>query len=54
MQEIFFSLLYTTHGGSGLTLSMSEVLELDYAQVEWWSERLDRQRSREAAAMRRK
>lgn len=44
--------MYTQHGGSGLGLTYTECLELDYAQVEWFSERLDAQRSAEARAIR--
>lgn len=48
-----FGMLYTQHGGSGLTgLSYTELLELSLDEVEWYAERLDAQRSREAAAIR--
>lgn len=53
LQEVFFGLMYTVHGGSGLHgLAWPSILELDWAQVEWFAERLDTQRSAEAAALR--
>lgn len=48
-----FGLLYTQHGGSGLPgLTYRDLLELDLGMLEWMAERLDAQRSREAAAIR--
>jgi hypothetical protein len=46
-----FCLLYIQHGGSGLGLSYSDVLALDWAEAAWFAERLGDQRSREAKAI---
>ncbi len=48
-----FGMLYTQHGGSGLTgLTHRDLLELSLGEVEWYAERLDAQRSKEAQAIR--
>lgn len=52
VQDCYFSLLYSLHGGSGLSLSKADIDELDWEQVEFFIDRLDSQRSREAAALR--
>lgn len=49
-QGIFF-LCYTQHGGSGLGLTLTEVLDLDYQRFLWLQERLDEQRGKEADAL---
>ena len=36
------------HGGSGLGVSMAEVLEMSTSDRDWFLERIGRQRSREA------
>ena len=43
-----FQLLYTQHGGSGLGLSLDEVMELEIERMRWLLERLGDQRRREA------
>ena len=45
-------MLYVQHGGSGLSLSMNDILEMDLGELSWWAERLDTQRTREADAIR--
>ncbi|HET9621805.1 MAG TPA: hypothetical protein VFP84_10580 [Kofleriaceae bacterium] len=56
--ECIFGLLYHQHGGSGLQLSLADVMELDLDRIRWLLERLDQQREKEAreieAAARRK
>ncbi len=48
-----FGMLYTQHGGSGLTgLRYPDLLELSLDEVEWYADRLQAQRAREAAAIR--
>jgi len=46
--EGVFQLLYHQHGGSGLSLSLTEVMELDLDRIRWLLERLGDQRQREA------
>jgi len=41
-------LLYHQHGGSGLSLSLEDVMELDLDRIRWLLERLGEQRHREA------
>lgn len=43
-----FQLLYTQHGGSGLGLSLGEVMELEMERMRWLLERLGDQRRKEA------
>jgi hypothetical protein len=43
-----FQLLYTQHGGSGLHLTLTEVMELDMDRMGWLLERLGDQRKKEA------
>ncbi len=48
-----FGMLYSQHGGSGLTgLHYDHLLELSLDEVQWYAERLDAQRTREAQAIR--
>jgi hypothetical protein len=47
-----FDLLWHQHGGSGLSLSYQDLLELDLNEVLWFRERQSRQRQREAAEIR--
>lgn len=50
---MMFALLYVQHGGSGMPgLHYDHVLELSLDEVEWYADRLDAQRSREAQAIR--
>jgi LmbE family N-acetylglucosaminyl deacetylase len=46
--EGVFQLLYSQHGGSGLCLTLSEVMELDMERISWLLERLGQQRHKEA------
>jgi len=46
--ESVFQLLYTQHGGSGLHLTLSEVMELEMNRMQWLLERLGEQRKKEA------
>jgi len=43
-----FQLLYHQHGGSGLALSLADVMELDLDRMRWLLERLGEQREKEA------
>lgn len=50
---MMFALLYVQHGGSGIPgLQYDHILELSLDEVEWYVERLEAQRAREAAAIR--
>jgi hypothetical protein len=51
--EAIFQLCWTQHGGSGLGWTRTEALELDLAELSWWLERIDDQRTREARALER-
>ena len=46
--EAVFQLLYTQHGGSGLGLTLAEVMELEMSRIQWLLERLGEQRRKEA------
>jgi len=46
--EGIFQLLYHQHGGSGLSLSLEDVMELDLDRIRWLLERLGEQRDKEA------
>jgi hypothetical protein len=43
--------MWTEHGGSGLGFSFESVNELDYADIKWLWKRARKQRTDEAAAM---
>jgi hypothetical protein len=47
-----FALCYTQHGGSGLGFRRDEVVDLEWDEMIWYAERLERQREREAQAIR--
>jgi hypothetical protein len=47
-----FQLTYTQHGGSGTSLTLADVDEMDWAEMVWWYERLMEERERESAALR--
>ncbi|HYM97539.1 MAG TPA: hypothetical protein VET26_09565 [Candidatus Sulfotelmatobacter sp.] len=49
--EGVFQLLYHQHGGSGLQLTLTEVMELDMDRMRWLLERLGEQREKEAREM---
>lgn len=49
---MLFQLCYTCHGGSGLNFTMADALELNWGKLQWWLDRLQEQRAREASAMR--
>jgi hypothetical protein len=49
--ERAFELLYTGHGGSGLSLTLHEVGEMDVTRIAWWRERLSDQRKADAEAI---
>ncbi len=40
--------MYTQHGGSGLALSLSDVMDLELDRITWLLERLGEQRRKEA------
>jgi hypothetical protein len=46
--EGVFQLLYRQHGGSGLSLSLTEVMDLDLERMRWLLDRLGEQRQKEA------
>jgi hypothetical protein len=48
---MIFGLLYHQHGGSGLNITYSEVLELDLDNIDEFLERLGEARRKEAAAI---
>ena len=50
-REGMFQLCWRQHGGSGLTISMTEALELSTADRDWYLKRIGEQRSREARAI---
>jgi len=52
-RETIFGLCYTPHGGSGLSFSYGDVLDMPLADAVWFTERLDEQRSDEASKIRR-
>ena len=43
-----FQLLYTQHGGSGLNLTLDDVMDLELDRIFWLVERLGDQRRQEA------
>jgi hypothetical protein len=43
-----FQLLYTQHGGSGLNLTLDDVMDLELDRIFWLVERLGDQRRKEA------
>lgn len=47
MTEAKFRLLYTQHGGSGLSVSPQWVDDLPWGDLTWWLERLEQERRRE-------
>src|SRR5437879_726605 len=49
--EGVFQLLYHQHGGSGLALTMTEIMELELDRMRWLLERLGEQREKEAHEM---
>lgn len=53
VREAIFQLSWIQHGGSGLGWTRTEALELDLAELAWWLERIDEQRTREARALER-
>jgi hypothetical protein len=48
-----FQLLYHQHGGSGLALSLADVMELDFERLGWFVTRLGEQREKEARELER-
>jgi hypothetical protein len=46
--EAIFQLLYTQHGGSGLNLTLADVMDLELDRIYWLTERLGDQRRKEA------
>ena len=50
-REGLFQLCWRQHGGSGLSISMTEALELSAADRDWYLERIGEQRGREARAI---
>jgi hypothetical protein len=53
LREAIFQLCWVQHGGSGLGWTRTEALALDAAELGWWLERIDDQRSQEARAIER-
>jgi hypothetical protein len=49
--EGVFQLLYHQHGGSGLQLTLTEVMDLELERMRWLLERLGEQREKEAREM---
>ncbi len=47
-REGVFQVCWRQHGGSGLGVSMAEVLEMPTSDRDWFIERIGEQRSREA------
>ena len=47
-----FDLTYKQHGGSGTNLTLSEVMNMDWALMEWWYDHLSEQREEESAQLR--
>ncbi|RJS14148.1 hypothetical protein DRW03_35490 [Corallococcus sp. H22C18031201] len=50
-REGLFNLCWQQHGGSGLTASLGDALELPTSDRDWLLERIGQQRSREAKAL---
>ena len=50
-REGMFQLCWQQHGGSGLSISMAQALDLSTADRDWYLERIGEQRSREARAI---
>ena len=46
--DVVFQLLYTQHGGSGLNLTLDDVMDLELSRMFWLVERLGDQRRKEA------
>ena len=46
--EGVFQLIYHQHGGSGLSLTLPDVMDLDLDRMRWLLERLGEQRQKEA------
>ena len=51
-REALFQLCWTQHGGSGLHCSITEALDLDISERDWMLERIEEQRKKEAAELR--
>jgi hypothetical protein len=49
--QIAFDLVYQQHGGSGLSLTYSDVLSMDLYEIERFSDTLGERRRHEAAAI---
>jgi hypothetical protein len=47
-REALFQLCWHQHGGSGLSLTLGDALELPISDRDWLLERIGEQRSREA------
>jgi hypothetical protein len=50
--EMMFLLLYNQHGGSGLPITMADLMDMDIAEIFWFLERLNKMREHEAAELR--
>lgn len=48
LESAAFALLYRQHGGSGLGLLHSDILEMELPEIERWLERLRETRAEEA------
>lgn len=49
--QIIFDLTYHQHGGSGLNITYSDVKNMDFAEIGWYSDTLGNRRRQEAAAI---
>ena len=51
LRELFFSIAYVQHGGSGLGVTLGELEEMRAADLFWYRDRVMRERQREATAL---
>lgn len=51
LDDIAFHLLYRQHGGSGLSISLGDIAEMEISRIMWWREKLDERREAEAEAI---
>ena len=51
--SIVAQLIYVQHGGSGMQLSYSEVMDMELNEILWWQKKLSDMRKEEAKALKR-
>ena len=51
LREAMFLLCWHQHGGSGLNVAYSDVLEMSVAERNWWLQRVAEQRDAEGQAL---